>query len=61
MHSLFSSCVLKLNDTYINPDNDLYQYKAYVSDLLSYSSLGKKTWMQSFGWYKRNFQGNAII
>ena len=50
MHSLFSTCTVKLNNVPVNLSTDFYPYKSYIADYLTYSQLAKQSWMQSAGW-----------
>jgi hypothetical protein len=51
LHSLFSSCKVKLNDTPITQNEGNYFYKAYLENLLSFSdSIKKHGWLSCVGW-----------
>ena len=50
--SLFDNVTIKLNSTNINPRDQKYAYRAYLSKLLSYNNDAKQTWLQAEGWYE---------
>jgi hypothetical protein len=50
LHSLFKSVNLKINGEEITPSPEFYYYKAYLENLLTYSSTVKAGWLQSVGY-----------
>ena len=50
MHSLFDRVTCELNGIDINNSNKYYPWKSYITNLLSYNSEAKASWMQEFGW-----------
>jgi hypothetical protein len=51
LHSLFSSCKVKLNDTPITKDEGNYFFKAYLETLMSFGNdIKKHGWLSSSGW-----------
>lgn len=51
LHSLFERVELQIGSTTINEVPNLYQYRAYIENLLGYSAEAKKTILQPVGWY----------
>jgi hypothetical protein len=51
LHSLFEAVRLTINDIPITQSPDDYQYKAYITSCLSYSTLVKGAQLQSQGYY----------
>jgi len=51
VHSLFSTVRLAINDQELHKNPSLYPYKAYLSNLLSYSTNVKTAQLQASGWY----------
>ena len=50
LHSLFQQITVSLKDTVISQANNCYSYRAYLENLLNYSSSAKHSWMKGFGW-----------
>jgi hypothetical protein len=51
LHSMFESCRLSINDLPITISPNNYGYKAYMSDVLSYSSQIKSAQLATQGYY----------
>lgn len=52
MHSMFSDVILTISGQQVEGGSHQYPYKAYLSNLLLYSTGSKKTHLQASGWYK---------
>lgn len=53
LHSLFRQVDVSFNDTLVSTSGDCYSYRAYITDLLSYGSDVKKTWLKRLeGWHE---------
>ena len=53
LHSLFRQVDVSFNDTLVSTSGDCYAYRAYITDLLSYGSDVKKTWLKRLeGWHE---------
>ena len=50
LHSMFQQITVSLKDTVISQANNCYSYRAYLENLLNYSSSAKHSWMKAFGW-----------
>jgi hypothetical protein len=50
-HSLFSQCSIALNGVNITPAADLYDYRAYLENLLTYGSDAANTRLTNAYWY----------
>lgn len=46
-HSLFSQCNLFLNDTLLSENDNMYSFKSYILDSLSYGHTAKNTFMKT--------------
>ena len=57
LHSLFQSVRLTINDQPITTSPLNYQYKSYISNCLTYSSLVKAAQLATEGWYA-DFSGH---
>jgi hypothetical protein len=51
LHSLFSQCSISLNGVNITPTTDLYHYRAYLQNLLTYGSDAANTHLTNAFWY----------
>jgi hypothetical protein len=51
LHSLFSQCIVSLNDVSVTQTSDLYNYRAYLETLLSYGTDASKTHLTNSYWY----------
>ncbi len=64
LHSLFRTCRVYLNDCLITKAPENYAFKAYMIDVLSFSTDAKFSWLQGQGFYRDNFMmpitGNNI-
>lgn len=49
--SMIDRVTIRLNGSMINQNDDKYQYRAYMTKLLSFPPEAKKSWLQSAGWY----------
>ena len=52
MHSLFSQIELSFNGQSFENSNNVYPYKAYLTDLLNYGQDSKNSYLQSSLFYK---------
>ena len=52
MHSLFEQVQVYINNTPVENTNKLYQYKAYLENLLCYGKEAKETMLYNEGWVK---------
>ena len=52
MHSLFEQVQVYINNTPVENTNKLYQYKAYLENLLCYGKEAKETLLYNEGWVK---------
>ena len=52
LHSLFSQVTVTMRDSVISHPNNNYSYRAYIENLLNYSSASKETWMKNFGFHQ---------
>jgi hypothetical protein len=52
MYSLFNAVEVKLNDISLSANNECYNYKQYISTLLSYSNLTKNAELNAPGFYR---------
>ena len=50
-HTIFSQVQVKLKDTVISHPSPNYSYRAYLENLLNFSSDAKNSWMKNQGWY----------
>ena len=50
MHSMFERVTCELNGIDMNSSNKYYPWKSYITNLLSFNSESKSTWMDQFGW-----------
>lgn len=50
LHSLFARVELTLGSTVVNPNSNLYPYRAYIETLLGYSNEAKNTFLKPSGW-----------
>lgn len=57
LHSLWKKIDLHINDQCLSTNNDLYSYKSYMTNLMTYGSDAKQTHLQTQGWYN-DLRGN---
>jgi len=57
LHSLWKKVDLHINDQCLSTNNDLYNYKSYMINLMTYGSDAKQTHLQTQGWYN-DLRGN---
>lgn len=50
LSSIFRSCIMRINDTTISFQPDYFNYKNYISTLLSYPVCVKSTQLEICGW-----------
>ena len=50
LHSLFSQVSVSLKETLVSYSSPHYAYRAYIENLLNYSSVSKDTWLFNSGW-----------
>lgn len=51
LHSLFERVELQIGGETVNKNSNLYQYRAYIENLLGYSAEAKDTILEPSGWY----------
>lgn len=52
LHSTFSDVILTIGGTQIEGGNQIYPYKAYMTNLLTHGVSSKDTQLKSSGWFK---------
>ena len=52
LHTLFSQVTLYINGKAVNQSHNMYHYKAYLENLLSYGTDARKTYLQGEGFYR---------
>ena len=65
--SFFRSCEVHLNSQLVSQSDNLYPYKAYIQNLLSYDENAKKTFLSRYPYYEDtgddldSFPDNSIV
>ncbi len=61
LDSMFQQIDVELGDKQVSDNNNMYMYRAYMVNTLSYSEEAQKTWMRGAGYVKDTAKKFAIV
>lgn len=61
LHSLFTNIKVNFNSKTVSSNNDFYNYKAYIENLLGFNKEAKETLLRGDGWFKDSVAFDSLV